>query len=133
MSKRKYKLIKGLLIDVNNGEAKVIEVEDKLEELYKVLDCDCIDIIQRTIFGKDYTIVCDDEGLLKGNPKVSALTNEFRPSLVGNLLVVAPGADAEGNLIGLNDEEEQHLKRFICNVVDTQNEFKRKVLVGLNY
>ena len=133
MGERKYKLIKGLLIDVNNGETKVIEVEDKLEELYKVLDCDCIDIIQRTIFGKDYTIVCDDEGLLKGNPKVSALTKGFKPSLVGNLLVVAPGSDDEGNLIGLNDEEEQYLKKFICNVVDAQNNRVRKVLVGLNY
>ena len=82
--------VKGLLIDVKNNPGKVREVEveeGNLEELYSILDCRIIDIVQRKIGEKVFDIVCDDEGALVENPIVSAIGKDCRVMLVGNLFI----------------------------------------------
>ena len=51
------------IVEIRNDKEK-----DRLEEYYRHMDCDCIDLVCVEIDGHDYDIICDDEALLKGNP-----------------------------------------------------------------
>ena len=96
-------MIRGVLIDVVNNTAKVVEIEKKLESYYKILNCNLIDITSRYIGDRLFDIICDDEGLYKENFIVSALTKNRTPALVGNLFVVKfDGCEDETSL---TDEE----------------------------
>lgn len=101
---------------INAKERKItVEEFDKrptLADLYTMLDCDCIDITERKIGDEWFNITCDDEGLLKMNPIMSAssLTNP-NDILVGNLLF--SDYDDEGEEIGLTDTRIEFLKEHI--------------------
>jgi hypothetical protein len=99
------KTLKGILIDVENEEVKCIEIQDTLDEYYRILNCDTIDIVSRKIGRKRFEIVCDDEGTFKENPKISAIDNYGSPQFVGNLFIVGGEIDEEGNLTGLKQSE----------------------------
>lgn len=112
------KLLRGVLVDVEKETASVVEIPDELEEFYKILKCDCIDITVRAIGGKcrkKFDIVCDDEGLLKEPQKISAIDNMGNPQLVGNLFIVG-GADEEGNLTSLSEYDESYLMSKIQKI-----------------
>lgn len=94
----------GILVDVYEDTIRKAYLEDELEEFYKLLQCDCIDIVVREVDGVSYDIVCDDEGLLKSGFIVSAVDEEGEPQLVGNLLFLHH--DEEGNLTGIQDPSE---------------------------
>lgn len=104
------KTIKGILVDVQNEEVKVVEIEDELQSYYKILCCDIIDITQRKIGDKHFDIVCDDEGLLKENPKISAIDVLNRPQLVGNLFIVNFNGQ---DITSLDDEDIKYVKERI--------------------
>lgn len=75
------------LIDVRNGTHGPVDIDNRLEAYYKTIGCEYIDITMRSIGGKDYDIIIDDEGLMKSGPIVSAAATGLEPVLVGNLLV----------------------------------------------
>ena len=105
------KLLRGVLVDVENETASVVEIPDELEEFYKILNCDCIDIVVRSIggrFRKKFNIVCDDEGLFKNPQKISAIDNLGQPQLVGNLFITG-GTDPDGNLMSLTDHDAAYV------------------------
>ena len=85
------KLLRGVLVDVEKETAGVVEIPDELDEFYRILNCSCIDITVRRI-GCNFhnrirvNIICDDEGLCKSDPKISAIDNLGNVQLVGNLL-----------------------------------------------
>ena len=83
------KKITGVLIDTEANTAKAVTLDNTLEAYYSVLNCSCIDIVERTIgeSEKYFTIVCDDEGLLKAAPCISAVSDLCEPMLVGNLFI----------------------------------------------
>ena len=95
------------LIDVKNEEARVVQC-DGLDDYYELLDCSCIDIVQRKIGHKYYDIICDDEGLLVSQPKISAIDDWGKVMLVGNLLV-AGLADEEGELTDLDEYDIKYI------------------------
>lgn len=108
------KYITGILIDVYNRTVINKTIVDELESYYDMLDCSTIDMQDRMIGienGRQYTIVCDDEGLLKDNPKISALDDMGRPMFVGNLFIV--NVDKEGNVVSLNYEDILYIEQFI--------------------
>jgi len=92
-------------------QAQIIDFVDDLNEFYKLLDCDCIDITYRQLNRKCFAIICDDEGALKSNPVPSGFAGGGHLSLVGNLLVVSEDVDDEGNMIGLTHEEAMQIVR----------------------
>lgn len=98
------KLLRGVLVDVENEKVSVIEIPDDLDEFYKILNCSCIDIVVRRIGHKPFNIVCDDEGLFKDPQKISAIDNLGQVQLVGNLFIVG-GAVDDGELTGLTKTE----------------------------
>lgn len=105
--------MKGILIEKGLEFCKVVDFEDNLEQLYKLTDCDCIDIVERQVGGIYYDVVCDDEGLLKENPIVTAYNDKDEPMLVGNLLFCHN--DEEGNLSGLSDEDIENIISHVHN------------------
>lgn len=75
------KTIKGFL--VNEDKAEMVEIEEKLQSYYDVLNCDYIDVAVREIDGKEFDIICDDEGLFKENQIITAVNQSMQPQLVG--------------------------------------------------
>lgn len=95
--------MKMLLLDVQENKLKVVEA-NTLEDYYRLLKCNTIDIVRRYIGGVGVEIICDDEGLLCERPKISALNAQGEPLLVGNLLI-AGGKVIDGDLTSISEEE----------------------------
>lgn len=116
------------LIDVKNDSVApvMIESENALEQYYKLLDCEIIDIAERKIGDKYYDIICDDEGLLKGDAIPSAINKDKEPMLVGNLLICNL-ADEEGEEVGLEPEDlvniTEHLASGVCEIEGSMKHF----------
>ncbi len=107
------KKIRGVLVDVYANEAKEIEIEDSLDELYRVCRCSCIDIPNYYIGGRKFSCVVDDEGLLKKEPIISAINLiDHQVMLVGNIFIVNTNY-MSGDLVSLTDEE---IKFILKNV-----------------
>lgn len=100
--------MKGLLLKAGKRtiEDYGIEVEfsDTLQEYYDMLECGCIEVIERSIGNRPFSFVCDEEGLLKSDP-IPCCVNAFdREIIYGNVLVTGL-PDEEGNLTSLTDED----------------------------
>ena len=94
--------VTGLL--VKDGECVRIKIQDKLEEFYKMLGCDLIDIKTVRINGGVYDVVCDDEGLFDKDAAITMINDtNYTPMLVGNLFICKSGHN--GELASLSDEE----------------------------
>ena len=87
-----------------------IEIEDKLEIFYDMLECEYIDIISRKINDKYYDFIIDDEGLLNDKPVTLFNENEV---LVGSIIICGT-ADEDGNLTSLSETESREIvKHFL--------------------
>jgi hypothetical protein len=93
-------------------EPKVVEIEqDDLNALYKLIECDAIDIVQRRFGGFRYCVILDDCGRLKEKQIPSAVDWIKRElCLVGNLIVTGL-PDSEGNLTSLHDADIRRIKK----------------------
>lgn len=105
--------MRSFLLDVNEGIFRELDVNNKLEEFYELLGCNYIDIVQRNIDGRVFDIVCDDEGLLKSHPVVSAIDSDHKPMLVGSLLFFHSNSRT-GNLTGISADDCDHLRKHIA-------------------
>ena len=99
--------MKTILVDVYDKSIQPVDVADKLEDFYRLLRCDTIDITERNIGGKQFSVMCDDEGLLKDEAIVSAFDSNNNAALVGNLMFFH--TDPNGNLVGISEDECRHL------------------------
>ena len=67
--------MQSILINVDTDTVKIVNPEG-LEDWYKLMGVSLVDIAYRAI-GKQhryYNIICDDEGLLTDEPKISAVS-----------------------------------------------------------
>lgn len=101
--KMKNRRIKGVLIDTVKGTAEITEIDKSLDGYYKVLNCRCIDIVQRYIGNRCFEIICDDEAALADAPLPSAVSPLGEVMLYGNLLVVR--FDGEDDVESLTDAD----------------------------
>lgn len=127
--------VHGLLIDVSTNPGKVSEAEidsENIQTIYDILKCDTFDIATRMIGGKSFSIVCDDEGLLKDNPQMSAFDSEENPVLVGNLFVCSR---KDSELSSLPKEDILHVLKNIavCVVADGDSRIVHPVLYNVEY
>ena len=76
-----------------------------LKDYYAAIGCSCITIVRRTIGGKPFEIICDDEGLLVDKPKVSAVDSALKGMLVGNLLIASGEVTGDGELTSIKGDE----------------------------
>ena len=123
--------MKMLLLDVFENELKVVDANG-LEDYYKFIRCDCIDIVRRKIGDVEVEIVCDDEGLLIDKPKVSAIDVDGTPALFGNLLV-AGGKVIDGELTELTVEEAFEIMNNVAEVTTSVYKEPFRVFVEMDY
>lgn len=113
------KIIRGFLVDVYDpSKSDVVVFHDTLENIYKMLNVELIDVTERKIGEFTYDVVCDDEGLFKDPKYPSAFNGKGEPQLVGSLLLV--NHDDEGNFASLTDEQIEELKKnlHVCMIAD---------------
>jgi len=123
--------ITGVLIDTTTGKASIQTIPTTLESYYSLLNCSCIDIVQRKIGGKYFTIVCDDESLLKSDPVLSAVAPNYDPMLVGSLFICQDGGD--GDLASLDESDLAHVLSHVAYVVTTNHPVPHAVLCDVEY
>ena len=126
-------VVKGILIDIKNGCVKDVEIDDlDIDKFHEIIDCNCIDVTNRTIEGKLFTFVCDDEGLLRSNPIPSAVDTDRKPMLVGNIFVCKHRG---AYLKSLSDKDRHLVEDHINYAVYKVGErfIGRPILVGVEY
>lgn len=106
--------VRGILLKVTSSPGYVAEVkvEDELEVWYDLLECETIDIVNRTIGDKVFTFVCDDEGIFR-QPIPSAISGSEADDsqeiiLMGNIFICKDryDEDLEGVVLdSLSDDE----------------------------
>lgn len=101
----KEKQITGLFYNVETHDFDRVTINNSLESLYELLKVDLIDIVEVNIQGTSYDIVLDDEGVLKENPIISAISLDCKIQYVGNLFICHH--DRYGNLTSLKEDELQ--------------------------
>lgn len=123
------KAIKGVLIDTVNGTAEVRVIEKELDSYYKLLNCRCIDIVRRSIAGRTFDIICDDESTLTDDPIPSALSVFGSVMLYGNLFIVQ--YDGKDDVKSLTDGEIAHVMRNLLKYrLRNDNGIKTSIAVG---
>ena len=105
----------GLLI--KELDAQLVKA-NTLDDYYRLLEVDTIDIVTRKINGKYYDIVCDDEALLKESPIPRVLDKEQKPMIFGNV-IIAGVADSEGNMTDLSNEDIFQIMKNLGTIVLT--------------
>ena len=100
--------ITGIFVDTKNKTASAITVDDELETYYKLLDCKWIEIAPRKIGNTLVNIICDEEGLLKQDPLMSAVDSIGNGMLAGSLFITGL-ADDEGDLTSLTEEDQKQV------------------------
>lgn len=123
--------MKMILLDVKNDVVEIVDA-DGLQDYYKHIGTDVVDIVSRRIGGEYFEIICDDEGLFKENPKISAIDDMGQPMLVGNLLI-AGGVDIEGNLEPVQIEDIEYVMQFIQTMYTKHYPDGYKMLTQVSY
>jgi hypothetical protein len=93
--------VKAILIDAVNRSVSLVKIEPKLEEYYKLIDCDLMQIALE--FPNRDTIMVDEEGLLKEAKYFFTHKDGYQP-FAGNGLVL--GTDREGETVDVKTSVE---------------------------
>lgn len=96
--------------DVNKADLLLFDGKDfsavtcrNLDDYYSALNCEAFDIATRKIGEKYFDIFCDDIGLFREDPVVTAVDTAGKPMLVGNLIFA--NHDGQGNTVSLSQED----------------------------
>ena len=106
------------MIILNPEEGVKFGVVKSLEDMYREIGCNTIDIATRKVRDKWFDFIVDDEGLLKANPQISAVyRNEqegtCEPALVGTLIICSH--DSKGNTTDISLAEHA----LLCDRIRT--------------
>ena len=123
--------MRALFLDMENDDVTVVEVNG-LQDYYRLIGCDLIDIANRESRGERFDIICDDEGLLKAEPQVSAVNGRGEAMLVGNLIICGE-ADAEGKETSLTEEDIIHIRQSILILPTINNPSFHHILCFTEY
>ena len=100
--------------DVENGKAPVkAEIADELKEYYRLINCDTIDIVHRSIKDVQVCVVLDDNGRFKESPRVSGVNIARTWDFVGNIIITGC-EDSEGNLTSLTVQDCKKISERIA-------------------
>ena len=125
----KHKNLTGFLVDVLDDLTGPITISNTLESLCRILNCDLIDVTYLTLGKKEFCVIVDDEGLLKSSPKISAVSKDGKPMLVGNLLIVS--ADGGDDFASLSPDDIPLIEQHIHLIATTQNPFPYPALCNI--
>ena len=107
--------MKMLMLDVVNKDVKMVEANG-LDDYYKLIGCNYVDIIHRWIGDVEVEIVLDDEGLLVNAPKPSGISIDGTPMLFGNLLIASGRVTDDGELTELTEEEVDEIMDNVATI-----------------
>ena len=124
--------MKMLLLDVEHREVKLVEANG-LNDYYKFIACDYVDIIHRRIGDVEVEIVLDDEGALVNYPKVSAIDIDGSPMLYGNLLVASGRVTEDGELTELTEAEVDEIMENVATIITSIHKEPYPVFVEIDY
>ena len=99
-----------LLIDVIEPKVTIVDC-NCLDDYYKYIHCDCIDVTVRQVGSSVVRIVCDDEGALSDGRVISA-SNMYGDNIYGNILIFS-GQLLGADLQSLTADEMQDVLRNI--------------------
>ena len=97
-----------VFIDMSTGTASVINVEHSLGAWYDLIGCQLVEMVDRRIGRKRFTVICDEEGTFRKDCMISAIDNTGRGMFVGSLLIVN-GPDEEGNTQELTEADAAYI------------------------
>lgn len=102
----------------NEIKPVVLEYEnttEKLQELYKHINCDLVEVAYIEIDGKPYVMYFDEEGKIKGpwHPTypLRYKTDEILDVIAGSVLVVKE--DENENILDLTEEEKAAISKHL--------------------
>lgn len=107
--------MKMLLLDVVNKDVRMVEA-NTLDDYYRLIGCDYVDIIHRRIGDVEVEIVLDDEGLLVEDPKPSGISVNGSIMLWGNLLIASGRVTDDGELTELTEEEVDEIMDNVATI-----------------
>ena len=107
--------MKMLMLDVVNKDVKMVEANG-LDDYYKLIGCDYVDIIHRRIGDVEVEIVLDDEGALVESRKPSGISVDGAVMLFGNLLVASGRVTDDGELTELTEEEGDEIMDNVATI-----------------
>lgn len=87
-----------------------IDAKHKLQEFYKYLNCDVIDIVEVEIDGHFYDIIADDEALLK-SPKIPTVFVNEDLIIFGSCAFCR--SDCNGNTIGITESDCNRIRKWL--------------------
>lgn len=95
---------------------------DELNEFYKIIGTDIIEIIRFPNMS-DCVFILDEEGKLRDEIKPNVYLAEYEDALVGTVIVA--GDDGEGELISLTDTQIEKAKLYMEQ--NYMSEYKGKI------
>jgi len=99
-----------------DGPAEIVAADlDDLQEIYKFVGCECLDLKLWWIGKHRFVFIFDDEGRLKGR-KVTVVSQKGCVMLVGSCLVAGftPTAPDDFEYRDLTEEERNLIKVNLC-------------------
>ena len=119
------------LLDTVTGKSGPVEVERSLNSYYEAMHCDLITICYLPIDGKEYCVICDDEGLFKLHTRVSAVNlYNLDPMIVGSILICsADDPDDTGDFVSLSADDIARISRQVITASDALGNYP-VVLIG---
>ena len=124
--------MKMLMLDVENKDVKMVEA-NSLDDYYKLIGCEYVDIIHRWIGDVEVEIVLDDEGLLVNAPKPSGISIDGTPVLFGNLLIASGRVTDDGELTELTEEEVDEIMDNVATITTSVYTEPYPVFVEVDY
>lgn len=124
--------MKMLMLDVENKDVKMVEANG-LDDYYKLIGCNYVDIIHRWIGDVEVEIVLDDEGLLVNAPKPSGISIDGTPMLFGNLLIASGRVTDDGELTELTEEEVDEIMNNVATITTSVYTEPYPVFVEVDY
>ena len=124
--------MKMLMLDVENKDIKMVEA-NSLDDYYKLIGCNYVDIIHRWIGDVEVEIVLDDEGLLVNAPKPSGISVDGTPVLFGNLLIASGRVTDDGELTELTEEEVDEIMDNVATITTSVYTEPYPVFVEVDY
>ena len=102
---------KVLLIDTESETLHIVETVGGLDEWYKLIQCELIDIQERTIEGWPFDFITDDNALYGEPKRVSVLDSNQQPQFVGRTVICR---SENGKEIGLREMDIKLLMKHGC-------------------
>lgn len=105
-----------LVLDVIGGKGLYEAECKKLDDFYRELKCDVFDIATRKIGGRYFDLFVDDCGRFVDNAIVSAMGEDRRDYLVGNIVIA--NHDSDGNTTSLTRQDIEIIKENVVRAMD---------------